>query len=173
MPAGSKRKVTLAFERRERSAGGSPKGEKTSRHWPRTGPPRPPSKHGGGGSAITGNIPLGPLIAICCDSVAIRAVSSHCRLKSLPSEKAALAFEPQRNRRAGSLKGEKRSRPGPGMGPHQDQARERGPRVHVQCSVWRSTRSGLTLGTQATLDGTEGFDPVHAFPVGQERAVSA
>jgi hypothetical protein len=81
--------------------------------------------------------------------------------KSLPIEiiarrKVAPAFEPQRDRRAGSPNAKRGHDTGP----------ERGPSLHVQGSVWRSWGSSLTLGTQAPDDRMEGFDPDLPFRTG-------
>jgi hypothetical protein len=111
-----------------------------------------------GGSRFSQKIWRGPQTsasAMCCDSVAMRAVSRRCQLKSLRNERWRPPLDP-RDRRTGSPN----SKRGHDTGP------ERGPSLHVQGSVWRSCGSSLTLGTQAPDDRMEGFDPLRTFKIG-------
>jgi hypothetical protein len=74
-------------------------------------------------------------------------------IEILARRKVTPAFEPQRDRRAGSPNAKRGHDTGP----------ERGPSLHVQGSVWRSCGSSLTLGTQAPDDRMEGFDPLQTI----------
>ena len=91
--------------------------------------------------------------AMCCDSVAMPAVSSRCQLKSLRDERWRRPLSRREDRRAGSPNAKRGHDTGP----------KRGPSLHVQGSVWRSCGSSLTLGTQAPDDRMEGFDPLETF----------
>ena len=76
---------------------------------------------------------------ICCDSVAMRAVSSRCQLKSLRDERWR---RPLSHRETGE-------RAVPTRKEITTPARNGGPGLHVQGSVWRSCGSSPALGTQA------------------------
>jgi hypothetical protein len=122
-------------------------------------PRRPRTRHGGGRCGSPRKF-AGAHIkrqrAMCCDSVATRAVSSNQLLKSLRDERRR---RPLRRREIGEPAVPNAKR-GHDTGP------ERGPSLHVQGSVWRSCGSSLTLGTQAPDDRMEGFDPFLPFKFG-------
>jgi len=120
--------------------------------------PAPRTRHGGGlqFARIFAGAPYqaseGNVLRQRCDARGLKPPP----IEIIARRKVAPAFEPQRDRRAGS----------PGTKRGHDTGPERGPSLHVQGSVWRSCGSSLTVGTQAPDDRMEGFDPELPFEIG-------
>jgi hypothetical protein len=112
-------------------------------------PPRPRTAAWWGGCSSPEKFAGAPYQA--SESHVLRQRCDACGFTLLPIEiiarrKVAPAFEPQRDRRAGSPNAKRGHDTGP----------ERGPSLQMQGSVWRSCGSSLTRGTQAPDDRMEG-----------------